>query len=122
MSAKTPLWSLLSVSALLAAGCGEKARTSPRPAPAPPTATLTFTGGSLLPARLTLPAGPDAELTIVSADGRPHGVVVTVGSSRRRIVVLPGQRGTLELHGLRPGHRYRVVPDGATEPATLVSP
>jgi hypothetical protein len=106
-----------------AAGCGGGQSTS-TPVPAAqlvPSVTLTFGPAGLTPAvaHVTGDASGRLDLALVSADGRPHGASVTVGSRRTRIVVIPGAIQRRRLSGVVPG-RYRVVPDGATEPATVL--
>ncbi|MCW3038837.1 MAG: hypothetical protein JWM31_742 [Solirubrobacterales bacterium] len=83
------------------------------------TAPFTFAADGLTPSSLTVKA-PDGRLTlrIISADGRPHGVSIVGLGVDRRLLVQPGRRADLDLTGLAAG-RYRVVPDGATEPVTL---
>lgn len=113
--------------ALLTGGCGgdggstvtRTTATTAAQAPTQPTARFTFTDGGLRPATAVVAAAPEVLLTIVAADGRPHGVVVQTPAGRVRVVVEPGATRTTPLRGLRAGRRYRVVPDGATEPVTL---
>jgi hypothetical protein len=106
-----------------AAGCGG-GDTASAPAPAAqlvPSVTLTFGPAGLTPAvaRVTGDASGRLDLALVSADGRPHAASVTVAGRRTRIVVIPGGTQRRLLSGVVPG-RYRVVPDGATEPATVL--
>jgi hypothetical protein len=128
------------LSMLVLAGCGGGGgadRTAPAPAggaggagesapggagdenPIRVPATFTFRDGRLEPSRIEVPAFLAIELAVVSNDGRPHAVTVEA-RGRRRLLVPPGGRASLRLSGLRPG-RYRVVPDGAAEPAVLVA-
>lgn len=106
-----------------ATGCGagdDGGATGTRPAaPGLPGVTYTFSGTGLTPAAAVVPAAPRVRLTVVAADGRPHGVVVRTPAGRVRLVVLPGATRSVVLRGLRPGARYRVVPDGAAAPVLL---
>jgi hypothetical protein len=120
-----------------AAGCGSDNKTSatttaaatpPAPAgpggklpiPDSPTATFVFDAGALKPPTLRIPRTTSARLVLISADGRPHAAAITVGGKRQRLVIGPSGRGELQLQGLKPGHSYHVVPDGATDPVTLL--
>lgn len=122
----------LAAAALVGAGCGGDGGSSssgvasapartPDPAEQVPTVTFRFEDDGLSPQVGRVTVGPEhvVDLAIVSADGRPHGVVVTAGGRRTRLVVNPGQTAGKLLQGMGPG-RYRVVPDGATAPVTLV--
>lgn len=126
--ARNTACTLALVAALAAAGCGDDetgARTATTgaataPGDALPTARFTFAeDGTLRPALLRIDAAPQIRLTLVAADGRPHGVVVRTPAGRVRVVVMPGAVQSAILSGLRGGRRYRVVPDGATAPVTL---
>ena len=136
-----PLAVCLLAAGLGAAGCGDDggggtaagtapaaptaAPTATTPAPDParpvPTAAFTFGPDGLTPAlaRVTLGAERVVALTLTATDGRPHAAVVTVGGRRSRLVLMPGRSAGTLLRGVRPG-RYRVVPDGAAAPVTLV--
>jgi hypothetical protein len=136
MSAKTRKAALFAASAALFAGCGggggsdtkttlptvarPAVSTSTAPPAAAPVARLTFVAHGLLPARQKLPASAIADVVISSADGRPHGVVVHDGGPDRHVLIDAGAQVTIRLTGLVKGRHYKVVPDGATEPATLI--
>jgi hypothetical protein len=110
-----------------AAGCGggdgpASGGSTPTGAAQPaPSVTLTFGPEGLTPAvpRVTGDASGRLDLTLVSGDGRPHAAAITVAGRRTRIVVIPGAPQRRLLTGVVPG-RYRVVPDGAAEPATVL--
>lgn len=104
----------------LAAGCGSSDDSKSEKGGSTPEATLTFNAGSLTPARLVLPPGPEVTLKIVSKDGRPHVVRVTTGGPRQSVLVKAGATAEIKLKGILPGGAYRVVPDGAAAPALLI--
>jgi hypothetical protein len=87
--------------------------------PRPLEAAFVFRDGQLQPARVRIRATDEVQLVVSSADRRPHGVVVQVGARRTRIVLRPSQTARRTLTGLRPGGRYRIVPDGASDPVVL---
>ncbi|WP_354700149.1 hypothetical protein DSM112329_00413 [Paraconexibacter sp. AEG42_29] len=86
-----------------------------------PTAVFTFGPDGLTPAvaRVKLGRGRVVDLEVVSLDGRPHGVVVDAGGTRTRVVVTPGAATGKLLRNVAPG-RYRVIPDGAADPALMI--
>lgn len=99
-------------------GSGGTGTTSTR-TPRITAVSFTFRDGVITPATASLSVvTPMLDLGIVSADGRPHAVVVRFGADRVRIVVAPGETATRTV-AAKPG-RYRIVPDGATEPALLI--
>lgn len=118
------LTTLLTTAALAAAlaGCGDSrdaGTTAPTDADVP-VVRFAFGEGGLLPARARVDsAGGRVTLQLASRDGRPHGVTISAGGRRTRILVLPGRTEARTLTGLRPG-RLRIVPDGAGEPAVLI--
>lgn len=117
---------LILTAALLAggAGCGdgESSGTTSTEGSAPiPSAVFTFGEAGLAPAvaRVRIDRGRLVDLTIVSADGRPHGVVVEAGGTRVRVVVSPGATARRRLRNVTRG-RYRVEPDGAADPVLMI--
>jgi hypothetical protein len=114
-----------------AAGCGEDGRPSGRATTtaAQPgdfrsgTSTLllvTFTRDGVTPDDpLRARSGATISLTVTSGDGRPHGLTVENAPRRPRAVVRPGGSTTIDL-GVLPDGRYRLAPDGAEDPLTLV--
>lgn len=97
-------------------GGGATATTSTAPAAG---ATFRFRDGALVPPVVRIPRGAGrVRVTVVSEDGRPHGVVVKGGRLRTRIVVGAGATQTRTIEAA-PG-RYQVAPDGAADPAELI--
>ncbi len=122
-----PLLSLL-LSAVLLGACGAKddgnvrdnsGTRLPGGGPRPVEAGFVFKDGDLLPLRLKIAATDSVILTLSAADGRPHGVEVQGPGQDMRIVLRPSETIRRRLTGLRSGGRYRIVPDGAAEPAVL---
>ncbi len=114
------------LAALLLAGCGGETQdsstispTATDTRPALQVARFAFTPDGLKPPTVTVEAAPAVTLQLVSEDGRPHGIVINVPQGRLRLLLSPGQTREETLTGLKAGRRYRVVPDGATEPAVL---
>jgi hypothetical protein len=113
--------------ALALAGCGSgdenvgdtSGTRLPGGGPRPLEAGFVFKDGELAPARLKIAATDSVILVLSAADGRPHGVAVEGPGQGMRIVLRPSETIRRELTGLRPGTRYRIVPDGASPPAVL---
>lgn len=81
-------------------------------------ATFTFRGGRLSPRTVSVPSFLRIQLTLVSADGRAHRVVLLAAHARRVLNVPAGARVTLLLPGLKRGG-YRLRADGAAERASI---
>ena len=82
-------------------------------------ATLTVrAGGVVRPTALTVPTSTPIELTLVSADGHPHHVILQ--RSGTRILAVPAHgRINQRVGGLKAG-RYALKVDGVTRGAVLV--
>lgn len=87
--------------------------------PRPLEAAFVFKDGDLAPTRLQIAATDSVILVLSAADGRPHGVVVEGPGQGMRVVLRPSETLRRKLTGLKPGTRYRIVPDGASPPAVL---
>jgi hypothetical protein len=72
-------------------------------------------GGLVTPSAVSVPASVPIQLTIVSADGKPHRALVQ-GSY---LIVPAGGRRTVLIHGLRAG-RYPVTIDEVTQVTIVV--
>ncbi|MCW3014953.1 MAG: hypothetical protein JWO02_2045 [Solirubrobacterales bacterium] len=108
------------------AACGAQDGTTdtsgtrlPGGGPRPLEASYVFRDGQLTPGRVSIPATDQVQLVVSAADGRPHGIVVQVGGRRTRIVLRPSETVRRRLTGLRSPARYRLVPDGASDPVVL---
>lgn len=82
-------------------------------------ATFVITAhGSLTPSTVAAPSGVTIQLTVTSADGHAHQVVVRTVPPRS-LAVPAGGRAATELTGLKVG-RYEVEVDGARAGAVVV--
>ncbi len=73
-------------------------------------ATFVARGHTLDPSTITVPPFLAVEVTIVSADHKPHTVVLKTPTPRT-LKVAPGKRTSIRFAGLRAG-RYALVLDG----------
>lgn len=80
-----------------------------------------FLDGALAPAqtRVAAASAKKIKLSAASKDGRPIALVIRIGSQRIRLVAAPGATQSRTIP-MPPKGRYRVVPDGAAEPAVLI--
>lgn len=96
-------------------------RTSPTPDATHARLPATFTilgGGRLAPASILAPASLTIELTVISADGHAHGVLVR--RPRPYPFEVPAKsRTSVLISGLRAG-RYAIDVDGAERGALIV--
>jgi hypothetical protein len=72
-------------------------------------------GGVVTPASVSVPASVPIQLTIVSADGKPHRALLQ-GSF---LIIPAGGRRTVLLHGLKAG-RYPLTIDEVTQVTIVV--
>jgi hypothetical protein len=87
--------------------------------PTSPLATFVWDRGTLKPPFLRVPRVPQVTLVLISADGRDHVAAIATPTATRRVRVPAGARKEVVLSRLRPGARYRVVPEGGGRPAVL---
>lgn len=73
-------------------------------------AMFTINGGELSPLTITVPPFLAVQVTVTSADGRAHRVVLRT-PQQRTLAVAPGSRASVRIPGLRAG-RYEVEVDG----------
>lgn len=74
-------------------------------------AAFTIKGGKLVPPGITVPPFIAIRVTVVSADGAAHKVVLQVPPSARTLAVPPHGRAALRVAGLRAGS-YGITLDG----------
>jgi len=111
--------SLVLVAVGTGTGCGDDEQPTSSGA-GEDSVVLTFTkDGLTAQTPLRIESGARIGLSIRSLDGRPHGLTVENAPRRPRVVVLPGKTNTIDL-GVLPDGRYRLAPDGAQDPLTLV--
>jgi hypothetical protein len=99
----------------------------PAPSPSPaggsrnvriPASFVAAPGGRLAPARITVPPFLAVEVSLQSADGKPHRLVLQTPTPRT-LAVGAGRRAAVRIAGLRAG-RYAVLLDGRRAGALVV--
>lgn len=100
---------------------------APAPSPSPaggsqavrvPASFVVVAGGRLTPATITVPPFLALEISLQSADGKPHRLLVQTPAPHA-LAVAAGGRSAVRIAGLRAG-RYAVVLDGRRAGALVV--
>jgi hypothetical protein len=74
-------------------------------------ADFVVRGGKLVPAGISGPSGIPVDVSVVSADGKAHKLLIEVPPKPRTLSVAPGGKATLRIPGLKAG-AYGIELDG----------